>query len=126
MKKVTLAKGGEDFIKFLVRGQRGSANAVELKIDSEGVIVQDGDAVFLKERLGSNINVEDVDVRGAAKDLTNSVKAAEDLAAEEARRAALTDEERAAEDKAKVEAAEKAAKKAADKEAKKAAKNKSK
>ena len=124
MKKITLTNGKGEIIKFLARGQRGSATAVELVIDSKGIIAQDSDAALAKERLGSSIVVEDIDAKAAAKTITEIIKkdpTPEELA-EEARRAALTDEERAAEDKAKAEADEKA--KADAKAAKKAAKSK--
>lgn len=132
MKKITLANPKGEVIKFLARGQRGSSTAVELVIDAKGVVAQDADAALAKERLGSSIVVEDIDAKAAAKAVTDAVNTAnkptaEEIAAEEARRAALTDEEREAEDKAKADAEEKAkadakAKKEADKAAKKAAK----
>ena len=130
MKKVTLANPKGEVIRFLARGQRGSNTAVELVIDAKGVIAQDADAALAKERFGGNITVEDIDAKAAAKAVAGAVKTAntptdEEVAAEEARRATLTDEEREAEDKAKAEADEKEAadakKKADDKAAKKAA-----
>lgn len=119
MKKIILANEGAEVIKFLVRGQRNSNNALEIVIDSKGVLVQDADAVLVKERLGSNVDVVDVDVKKEAAKLAPVV----DDAVEVARRAALTEEERAAEDeaKAKAEADAKAAKKAAKKVAPKKA-----
>lgn len=126
MKKITLADAKGEVIKFLARGQRGSSTAVELVIDAKGVVAQDVDAALAKERLGSSIVVEDIDAKAAAKAASAAINKAtgptpEEIAAEEARRAALTDEERAAEDAAKAQA-KKDAKEAA-KAAKAAGKN---
>lgn len=66
MKKVTLAREGET-IKFLVRGQRHSNNAVEVEIDTKGVMCRDDDAALIKERLGSQVRVTDVSAEEAAK-----------------------------------------------------------
>lgn len=128
MKKVTLSNPNADVIKFLVRGQRGSASAVELEIDAEGVIVDEADAAVVAERLGGNVTISDVDIKKVAAAALGKVEPTpEEIAAEEARRAALSDEERAAEDEAKAKAevdAKAAAKaaKAAEKAAKAAAK----
>lgn len=103
MKKIILSNPNADVIKFLVRGQRNSATAVELEIDAEGVLVDESDAKIVAERLGGNVIISDVDVRKAAAELLKAVTP-EEIAAEEARRAALTDEERAAEDEAKAKA----------------------
>lgn len=128
MKKVALTNPKAEVIRFLARGQRGSATAVELVIDAEGTLAHDADAALALERFGDNIVVTEVDAKAeAAKLIEKAGPTAEELAAEEARRAALTDEEREAEDKAKAEAEEKAkadaaAAKAAAKTAKAAAK----
>lgn len=109
MKKVSLANPEAEVIRFLARGQRGSATAIELVIDAKGVIAQDNDAALAKERFGGNIIVSDIDAKEAAKTVTEALKpTADEIAAEEARRAALTEEERAAEDAAKAEAEAKA------------------
>lgn len=119
MKKITLADPKGEVIKFLVRGQRNSSHALEIEIDAKGVLVQNDDVAFIVERLGEAVTVSDVDTKATANDIL-----------EEARRAALTDAERAAEDTAAAEkkvadeakAAEKAAKAAAIKVAKAEAK----
>ena len=73
MKKVTLSNPDADVIKFLVRGQRGSATAVELEIDAEGVLVDEADAKVVSERLGGNVTITDVDVKKAAAEAIGKV-----------------------------------------------------
>lgn len=60
MKKVTLANTDSEVINFLIRGRRHGNDAVEVTIDSKGVVVSDTDAVVIKERLGGLVNISDV------------------------------------------------------------------
>lgn len=93
MKKVTLTNPKAEVIRFLARGQRGSATAVELVIDAEGTLAQDADAALALERFGGNITVTDINAKEAAKAVIDAIKPepTDEEIAEEARRAALTD-----------------------------------
>ena len=73
MKKITLSNPEAEVIKFLVRGQRGSVDAVDLEIDAAGVIVSDADAAIVIERLGGNVDVVDVDAQVVATDMIETM-----------------------------------------------------
>lgn len=75
MKKVTSQTG--DAIDFLVRGVRHEPNAVEYHIDEKGVTMRDEDAKVVAERLGSQVKVEDIDVKEAKKEAEAALKDAD-------------------------------------------------
>lgn len=73
MKKVSSLTG--DVIDFLIAGQRGSRNAVEVQITPEGVIVKDEHALILEQRLGSQISIVNATMKDAKKEIEEKSKA---------------------------------------------------
>lgn len=75
MKKVTSQTG--EVIDFLVRGIRNDKSAVEYSIDDKGVTMRDEDAKVVENRLGTQVKVEDIDVKEAKKEAEAALKEAE-------------------------------------------------